>query len=99
VDARIDKSISFSKNFNLNVFLRVQNLLDKQNIADVYNASASAEDDGFLSSTNGKQQLDNIRTTRPADLEAYQQSYLMRMINPDFYFFPRRIFLGAVFDF
>jgi outer membrane receptor protein involved in Fe transport len=99
VDARIDRSISFSKNLNLNVFLRVQNLLNKQNVADVYNASASPEDDGFLASTNGQQQLDNIRTTRPDNLEAYQQSYLMRMINPDFYFFPRRIFLGAVFDF
>jgi outer membrane receptor protein involved in Fe transport len=99
VDARIDKSIKLANNLNLNVFLRVQNLLDRQNVAEVYKASASADNDGFLTSTNGKQQLDNIRTTRPTDLEAYQQSYLMRMINPDFYFFPRRIFLGAVFDF
>jgi outer membrane receptor protein involved in Fe transport len=99
VDARIDKSISFAKNLNVNVFLRVQNLLNKQNVSNVYRASASPEDDGFLASTNGQQQLDNIGSTRPNDLQAYQQSYLMRMINPDFYFFPRRIFLGAVFDF
>jgi hypothetical protein len=83
----------------LNVFLRVQNLLNTQNIADVYRASASAEDDGFLSSTNGKQTLENTGASRPDDLESYRQSYLMRMINPDFYFFPRRIFIGAVFDF
>jgi hypothetical protein len=84
---------------NLNVFLRVQNLLDRQNISDVYRASASAEDDGYLASTNGKQTLETTGAQRPEDLESYRQSYLMRMINPDFYFFPRRIFIGAVFDF
>jgi hypothetical protein len=100
VDARIDKTITITKNMSVNVFLRVQNLLDRQNVADVYKASASAESDGFLVSTNGKSTLDNIETTRgSSDLLAYQQSYLMRMINPDFYFFPRRIFIGAVFDF
>jgi hypothetical protein len=100
VDARIDKTITITKSMSVNVFLRVQNLLDRQNVADVYKASASAESDGFLVSTNGKSTLDNIETTRgSSDLLAYQQSYLMRMINPDFYFFPRRIFIGAVFDF
>lgn len=99
VDARIDKTIAFSKSMSVNVFLRVQNLLNAQNVADVYRASASPEDDGFLASTIGKDNLENVQNSRPEDLESYRQSYLMRMINPNFYFFPRRIFLGAVFDF
>jgi hypothetical protein len=53
-----------------------------------------------LASPNGKQTLSNIELSRgTADLASYQQSYLMRMINPDFYFFPRRIYIGGVFDF
>jgi Carboxypeptidase regulatory-like domain/TonB-dependent Receptor Plug Domain len=99
VDARVDKTITFAKNLSVNVFLRVQNLLDKQNVADVYKASGEPGNDGFLKSTNGLQTLDNVKNSRPEDLEAYRQSYLMRLINPDFYFFPRRIFVGAVFDF
>ena len=99
VDARIDKTIEIARKLHVNVFLRVQNLLNRQNISNVYKASGSAEDDGYLSSTNGQQTLDNIKSSRPDDIEAYRHSYLMRLINPDFYFFPRRIFVGAVFDF
>jgi hypothetical protein len=100
VDARIDKTVTFAKHLSMNIFLRVQNLLDRQNVSDVYRASGSPDNDGFLASPNGIQTLRNTELSRgPEDLAAYQQSYLMRMINPDFYFFPRRIFLGAVFDF
>jgi outer membrane receptor protein involved in Fe transport len=99
VDARFDKSISIAKNLNLNVYLRIQNLLDTRNVAAVYRASGSPDDDGYLASTNGKQTLDNIKTSRPDDIDAYRFSYLMRMIDPNLYFFPRRIFVGAVFDF
>ena len=100
VDARFDKTITIAKDLRLNVFLRIQNLLDRQNISNVYRASASAENDGYLTSPNGRETLENIKSTRgEADLGAYQQSYLMRMLDPDFFFFPRRIFIGAVFDF
>jgi outer membrane receptor protein involved in Fe transport len=99
VDARIDKTVKIAKDLQVNIFVRVQNLLDRQNVANVYKASGQPDDDGFLLSTNGQQQLDNVKTTRPTDLDAYRQSYLMRLINPDFYFFPRRIFIGAAFDF
>ena len=106
VDARIDKNITIAKNLNVNIFLRVQNLLNRQNVSNVYRASGSAEDDGFINplndqegSSNGKTTLENVKTSRPEDYEAYKHSYLMRLINPDFYFLPRRIFVGAVFDF
>ena len=99
IDARFDKSFTIAKSLNLNVFLRIQNLLDTRNISNVYRASGSAEDDGYLSSVNGRNTLETFDMSRPDDAEAYRHSYLMRMINPDFYFIPRRIFVGAVFDF
>jgi hypothetical protein len=99
VDARIDKTITIAKNLSINVYLRVNNLLDRQNVSSLYRASGSPEDDGFLQSTNGRDNIASIAGSRPDDLESFRYSYLMRMINPDFYFFPRRIFVGAVFDF
>ncbi len=99
VDARIDKTIPIAKSLSVNVYLRIQNLLDAQNVADVYKASGSPEDDGFLKSANGQQTLDNYRSSRPEDILYYQNSYAQRLVNPDFYFFPRRIFIGATFDF
>jgi hypothetical protein len=95
VDARFDKTITVAKSLNVNVFLRIQNLLDRKNVAGVYRASGSPDDDGYLASAAGQ----NLVANFSGDIEAYRHSYLMRMLNPDFYFFPRRIFVGAVFDF
>ena len=103
LDMRIDKTLTIAKNaknpLDLNVYLRVQNILDVRNINGVYAATGSADDDGYLTSARGQSELANTAASRPGDLEAYQQSYLMRMLNPNFYSFPRRIFLGATFVF
>ena len=99
IDARFDKSFTIAKNLNVNVFLRIQNLLDTRNVSNVYKSTGSAEDDGYLKSSSGENTLETFKGSRPEDLAAYTHSYLMRMINPDFYFIPRRIFVGAVFDF
>jgi hypothetical protein len=103
IDGRLDKTVSLSKNqshpLSVNVYLRVQNLLNTRNVANVYNATGSPDDDGYLTSARGQSELANTAASRPDDLEAYQNSYMMRMFDPDFYFLPRRIFLGAIFSF
>jgi hypothetical protein len=104
LDLRVDKTFSISKNPNnpldINVYLRIQNLLDTRNVAGVYSATGSPDDDGYLQSSFGQGTLENIRISRgEAAVAAYQQSYLMRLLNPNNYFLPRRIFLGAMFNF
>jgi hypothetical protein len=79
--------------------LRVQNLLDLQNIRGVYSASGSATDDGYLATARGKSDLESIKNSRAADFQAYIHSYQMRMINPDNFYQPRRIYLGCTFEF
>ena len=104
MDMRIDKTITLVKTakrpLNLNIYLRMQNVLNTKNVAGVYAASGSPDNDGYLTSSRGKSELLNTEASRgAADLEAYKHSYLMRMLNPDFYYLPRRIFLGCSFDF
>ena len=99
IDARFDKSFTIAKDLNVNVFLRIQNLLDTRNVSNVYRATGDPADDGYLTSVNGQNTIETFKGARPDDLASYTHSYLMRMINPDFYFIPRRIFVGAVFDF
>ncbi len=106
VDLRIDKTISLSKNpknpLDMNIYLRVQNLLDIRNIANVYKASGSAEDDGYLTSAIGKSVLASTYTSygnSQAAVNAYLNSYIQRELNPGFYFLPRQIFLGCTFGF
>lgn len=98
LNARIDKSFRIANKLNMNVYVRVSNVLDRRNVINVYSASGSPEDDGFLLSANGLDQLESIENSR-REVEAYLDSYQWALINPDFYSLPRRIFMGAIFDF
>ncbi|NJN32880.1 MAG: TonB-dependent receptor [Saprospiraceae bacterium] len=61
LDMRIDKTFPISKNpktpLDLNVYLRVQNVLDARNVRAVYTASGSPSDDGYLTSSRGKRRI------------------------------------------
>ncbi|MEO1625178.1 MAG: TonB-dependent receptor plug domain-containing protein, partial [Bacteroidota bacterium] len=103
VNFRLDKRFSLVKNpdkrqLGLNVYFRVQNLLDRRNTIAVYPASGSPSDDGYLTSSFG---LDEIETLEAAnrDVNAFLASYQWRILNPNFFALPRRMFLGAIFEF
>ena len=95
---RLDKDFQITKGLGLNVYFRVSNLLDTRNIIDVYTASGSAETDGFLVSKNGQDVIRSL-TDNNQNLQAYLDSYQWAETNPDFFSLPRRIYLGAIFDF
>lgn len=103
VNLRIDKDITLveqtkeKKGMYLNVYFRVQNLLDQRNIVNVYTATGSPDDDGYLASAIGQSVIngfsdDNFRN-------GYLMSYQWRVLNPDFYSIPRRIYVGASVNF
>ncbi|MFM8488208.1 MAG: hypothetical protein ACKOCH_17890, partial [Bacteroidota bacterium] len=58
VDLRVDKSFALSKEgkkpLNLNVYLRVSNLLNRKNILGVYSSTGSPTDDGYLATAEGR---------------------------------------------
>ena len=83
---------------NLNVYVRVQNLLDARNIISVYPATGSPEDDGFLASSDGVARVRNLADSG-RNTEAFLAAYSWALANPDFYTLPRRIFLGAIVEF
>lgn len=105
-DARLDKDFYFrrgesadgqkQKPLFMNVYLRVQNVLNTQNLLGVYNYSQSPYDTGYLNSPLGA----NNVAQQPDDLEAfYLMSYNWAMLNPGFFTLPRRIYVGAIFQF
>lgn len=105
VDIRLDKTFRIvkatetKKPLDLNVYFRVQNLFDTQNILGAYAASGSPSDDGYLATSLGQSEVLNVRLSRPTDVLAFLNSYQMNMLNGGFYSFPRRIFIGANFGF
>jgi len=87
-----------SKYLNFNVYLRITNLLDSDNIVDVYQVSQSADDSGWLLSDGGQTVINNnIRNGFTA--ENYESVYDWRILAPNNYARPRQIFLGAIINF
>ena len=100
VNLRVDKNFQIIKaadgkrGVGMNVSLRVSNLLDRRNIIGVYSATGSPTDDGFLATPQG---AGSIPTGIRA--ESYLASYQWALLNPNNFSLPRRIFLGARFNF
>lgn len=103
INARIDKDIYLTapdaeKPLIVNVYFRVSNLLNRRNIINVYTATGSPSDDGYLTSARGQDALDATFLSGRST-EAFLASYQWRMLNPNFYSLPRRMFIGAIFNF
>ncbi len=98
IDARLDRDIQISKKPNsttyLNVYLQVLNVLNTKNIMNVYPATGTPDDDGFLSAPEWQP---NINTS--VDPMAYRDLYALRMNSPFNYSIPRQIRLGVMFNF
>lgn len=96
LNLRVDKSFNIGKKVTANVFVRISNLLDRRNVVNVYSASGSPTDSGFLLSQDGENQLANIGNVRE---EFFLASYQWALLNPNNFTLPRRIYVGANFGF
>lgn len=77
VDLRIDKTFQILDELSLNVYFRVENLLDAANYQNVFLRTGSATDDGYISNPDYSATL----------LETYGQTYadVYKAINLDYY--------------
>lgn len=102
-DLRIDKDLELvwgkkegedKKYANLNIYLQVLNLLNTKNIINVYRATGSANDDGYLASPQGQLALAN-----QTNVQSFVDLYNIKMNDPSYYSRPRVIRLGILIDF
>ncbi len=102
IDIRVDKTFELSQNprmpLSLNVYLRVANLLNTVNIISVYPVSGSPYDDGYLATAEGQSVVQGV-VTQGRNVQAYLDAYSWAMLNPGFFTIPRRIYVGAAFQF
>ncbi len=98
LDLRVDKNFTINNKYGFNVYCRVTNLLDRRNVIEVYPVTGSPSDDGFLASSFGEQQINNIENS-VREVDSYLASYQWALLNPNLYSLPRRIFVGAIMDF
>jgi outer membrane receptor protein involved in Fe transport len=98
VNLRVDKNFNIGNNMGLNIYCRVSNVLDRRNVINVYSATGSPSDDGFLRTAQGESLVRSVIDSQRT-LESFFASYQWRILNPNFFSLPRRIYLGAIFDF
>lgn len=86
-----------AKYARLKVYLWVNNLLDTRNVVNVYAATGSAEDDGFLSSPLGEQQISEANSLGSG--QSFIDLYSASLQNPNLFSRPRTVRLGVRFSF
>lgn len=103
LDLRVDKTLSIA-DFDVNIYVYVQNLLNTKNVINVYDKTGNAYNDGFLQTSDAAKIIAQERyTNRFADLyqalnygnrqgAIYEYGY-------DLFGTPRQLRLGALINF
>jgi hypothetical protein len=98
VDMRLDKDIYLTSGSNrnsyINIYLQILNLLNTQNILNVYPATGVPDDDGYLAAAEWQREISE--QTNP---ESYRLLYELALQRPWFYSSPRQIRIGVMFNF
>lgn len=88
------KIIKNGRESYLNVYMYVTNLLNTRNTLNVYGYTGVGDDDGYLKSPQGQQDLSNIQFQ-----QSYTDLYNTRLYSPGNYNNARRIFFGINVNF
>ncbi len=103
VDIRADKDFIWEsgkkdggakREYSASIYLQIQNLFNTQNIINVYQFTGIPGDDGYLNSTEGL-----IEQEQVANKQSFVDLYQISVNNPNNYSRPRTIRLGAAFNF
>lgn len=103
-DLRLDKVLSFggkerddktvSRRYGLNVYLLILNIFNSKNILSVYRYTGLADDDGYIASDVGQQDIQTQISP-----ESFVDLYNVRVNSPFNFTRPRTLQLGLLFNF
>ena len=88
------KIIKSGRPSTINVYTYVTNLLNTRNTLNVYGYTGVGDDDAYLKSPQGQQELSRFQFQ-----QSYSDLYNTRLANPGNFNNPRRIFVGFIFNF
>lgn len=98
----MDKSFNLSaagkRPLNVNVYFRVSNLLNRKNVVDVYSVTGSPTDSGWLATGEARSIISDLGATGRST-DAYVAAYTWALLDPNRYTLPRRMYIGASFEF
>ncbi|MBZ0201135.1 MAG: TonB-dependent receptor [Ignavibacteriaceae bacterium] len=94
LDAKVDKTFDIGP-FNANIYVWVINLLNTQNVVNVFNTSGDAYDDGWLTGPEGSAQVESLRSVYGDEkAQLYKDIYTAMNYDSRNFGTPRQIRLG-----
>jgi hypothetical protein len=109
LDLRVDKNFTLGKGssdngdkkkqYNLNIYCQVLNLLNTKNVIAVHAYTGSPTDDGYLSSAFGINEIAQKYAQSPTYATGLTTLYNAKLNDGRYYGMPRMIRLGLQFDF
>ena len=98
VSTKINKEFEIKwndrKRSHVNVYLQVQNLFNTKNIISVYRATGNPEDDGYLSASASRNEINTKNNP-----ESFVDLYEIKVNNPSHFSLPRMMNLGLTISF
>jgi hypothetical protein len=100
MDMKANKGVSVS-GLDLNFYVWVLNLLDRDNATDVYEVSGDPQSTSFLSTDEGRAIVENSDVVGPHDSSGLtaEQKYLLREQDPRNYDIGRSVRFGVELSF
>jgi len=92
IDLHLERSISFGK-FEVTPFFEAINILDKKNVANVWQGTGLPNSTGWLQTSDGQQFIQASNTPDYTGLNGEQKYYIKQQL-PQHYFAPRQYFFG-----
>lgn len=93
IDFHLERSLYFGK-FQITPFVEAVNILDKKNVADVWNYSGLPNATGWLQSADGQQWIQANSSPDYTGLNGEQKYYIKEQL-PQHYYAPRQFFFGV----
>ena len=93
-DLEFGKDEEKKKAAYLNVYMRITNIFNIINTLNVYRATGTPDDDGYLAASQYQASIQN-----QLDEQSFRDYYQLKVVNPNNFGIPRTIRLGVKFDF
>jgi len=92
IDLKVEKSFALGDNLLISPYLWIENLLDADNVTQVWRSTGDPLTTGFLLTQDGQNNIENRG-------EGYEQDYISRERDPGNFGIPRQIRLGLKINF
>jgi hypothetical protein len=98
LDMKLDKSFRLGP-VDVNLYLWITNVFNRQNVVQVFNTSTDAYDDGWLASETGKTRTDGYARYGADKAVLHEKLHRTMTYDPTFLGQPRQVRLGLRLDY